>query len=272
MKNILEAPFMKELCRCISNMYRLGYDERNGGNISYLLKQEDLEEYLDLSKVVREIPMGFEAKPLIGKYFIVTATGSYFRNVEHDPEDNLGIIRVKDDGVTAELMWGYADGGQFTSELPAHLMAHMVRLEKDPESRVVTHCHPNNILAMTYVLPIDDKIFTRELWQMETECMVIFPEGVGVLPWMLCGTNSIGEATAQKMADDYRIVVWAQHGIYGCGKTLDEAFGLIETVEKAATIYMMTAGFKRINTITDDNLRQIAKRYGVTPREGFLED
>ncbi|MBQ8095177.1 MAG: class II aldolase/adducin family protein [Clostridia bacterium] len=31
-------------------------------------------------------------------------------------------------------------------------------------------------------------------------------------------------------------IVWAQHGIYGANKDLDETFGLIETAEKAAEI------------------------------------
>lgn len=57
---------------------------------------------------------------------------------------------------------------------------------------------------------------------------------------MLCGTAEIGKATAEKMKS-FRLVVWAMHGIYGAGKTLDETFGLIETVEKAAQIYMLTA-------------------------------
>ena len=44
MKNILSAPFLKEFVRTASNMYRLGYDERNGGNISLLV---DYDEYKD---------------------------------------------------------------------------------------------------------------------------------------------------------------------------------------------------------------------------------
>lgn len=36
MKNVLTAPFVREMCKTASNMYRLGWDERNGGNISYL--------------------------------------------------------------------------------------------------------------------------------------------------------------------------------------------------------------------------------------------
>ena len=228
MKDILTAPFVEKMKQTTANMYRLGWDERNGGNISCLLREEEVAEYLDTGKVLRTIPTGFDAKPLTGQYFIVTGTGKYFKNVEKDPETNLGIIRIAADGTTAELLWGYKDGGRFTSELPAHLMSHMARLEVDPENRVVMHSHPTYTLAMNYVHELDEKKLTHTLWEMCTECIVVFPDGVGVLPWMLCGTNSIGEATAAKMKE-FRLVIWGMHGIYGAGKTLDETFGLIES-------------------------------------------
>ena len=198
MKNILNAPFVREMCETTANMYRLGWDERNGGNISYLLDEGEVAAYLDVRKVLREIPTGFDAKPLAGKYFIVTGTGKYFKNVEKDPETNLGVIRIKEDGTTAQLLWGYRDGGRFTSELPAHLMSHMARLSVNPENRVVMHTHPTHTLAMNYVHELDEKKFTHTLWEMCTECIVVFPDGIGVLPWMLCGTNAIGEATAEE--------------------------------------------------------------------------
>ena len=269
MKDILTAPFVEEMKRTTANMYRLGWDERNGGNISYLLDESEVAEYLDLSKVIRTIPTGFSAPSLIGKIFIVTGTGKYFKNVEGDPENNLGIIRIAEDGTTAELLWGYADGGRFTSELPAHLMSHMARLSVDPENRVVIHSHPTNTLAMNFVHELDEKKFTHTLWEMCTECIVVFPDGVGILPWMLCGTNEIGEATGAKMKE-FRLVVWALHGIYGAGKSLDETFGLIETVEKAAQIYMLTAHLPRINTIKDADMVKLAEYFGVEYRRDFL--
>lgn len=269
MKNILEAPFVEEMKKITANMYRLGWDERNGGNISYMLDEKEVAEYLDLNNVIRTIPTGFDAKELIGKIFIVTGTGKYFKNVEYDPENNLGIIRIAADGTTAELLWGYADGGKFTSELPAHLMSHISRLSVDPENRVVIHSHPTNTLAMNYVHELDEKKFTHTLWEMCTECIVVFPDGVGVLPWMLCGTNEIGEATAEKMKE-FRLVIWAMHGIYGAGKNLDEAFGLIETVEKAAQIYMLTSHLPRINTIKDKDMQILAEAFGVEYRKDFL--
>lgn len=269
MKNIMSAPFMKEMTEAASNMYRLGWDERNGGNISYMLNEEDVAEYLDLSRVIRTIPTGFDAKPLAGKIFIVTGTGKYFKNISGDPENNLGIVRIAADGTTAELLWGYSDGGKFTSEFPAHMMSHIARLQVDPDNRVVMHCHPTNTLAMNYVHELDEKKLTHTLWEMCTECIVVFPDGIGVLPWMLCGTNEIGIKTAEKMKE-FRLVVWGMHGIYGAGRNMDETFGLIETVEKAAQIYMLTAHLPRINTIKDADMKALAEAFGVNFRKDFL--
>ena len=270
MKDVKSSPFLREMCKTVSNMYRLGWDERNGGNVSLLLDEGEVAKYLDLKKVKRTIPIGFDAKELAGKIFLVTGTGKYFKNVEDDPENNLGIIRIAPDGATAELLWGYSDGGRFTSELPAHLMSHIARLKVNPKNRVVMHCHPVNLLSMTFIHSLDEREFTRSLWRTCTECMVVFPDGIGVLPWMLCGTPEIGIATAEKMKD-FRLVVWAQHGIYGAGADLDETFGLIETAEKGAEIYMKTLPYPILQTITDENLKTIAKAFNVTYKEGWVE-
>lgn len=270
MKAIMTAPFMVEMIRTATEMYRHGWDERNGGNISMLLEETEVARYLNVTKPIRTIPIGFKAPELAGKYFLVTGTGKYFKNVQFAPDVNLGLLRIAEDGENAELLWGYTDGGRFTSEFPAHMMSHVARLKVDPMNRVVMHCHPSNLLAMTYVHDLDEKAFTRTLWQMCTECIVVFPDGVNVLPWMLCGTNEIGIATAEKM-NTARLVVWSQHGIYGAGRDLDETFGLIETAEKAAEIYMKIAHLPLVNTITDEQMHQLEERFGVKARAGYLD-
>lgn len=269
MKEILSAPWMVDMVRTATEMYRHGWDERNGGNISLLLEEEQVRPYLAPGRVVREIPTGFSCPALDGSFFLVTGTGKYFKNVQYAPEVNLGLVRLADGGANAQLLWGFADGGRFTSEFPAHMLSHAARLRVDADNRAVMHCHPTNLLAMTYVHSLEERAFTRTLWQMGTECAVVFPDGVNVLPWMLCGTNEIGEATAAKMATA-RLVVWAQHGIYGAGKDLDETFGLIETAEKAAEIYMKIAHLPLVNTIDDAQMQQLAAHFGVKLREGYV--
>lgn len=268
--NILNANYVQEMIEVTTNLYRLGWDERNGGNISYLLEENEVLPFLNPTEVIRKIPMIFDATSLAGKYFIVTGSGKYFKNVQANPAENLGVIRVKEDGKTLQLLWGLENDAVPTSELPSHFMSHMARLEVDPENRIIMHNHATHLLAMSFTHDLDEKAFTRTLWQMCTECLVVFPEGVSILPWIVPGTTEIGEATAAKMKET-RLVLWPQHGIYGAGKDMDEVFGLIETAEKAAEVYTYVCaqgGIKQ--TISDENLRLLADSFGVTPREGYL--
>jgi rhamnulose-1-phosphate aldolase len=271
MNNFINSKFVLEMSEITSNMYRQGWDERNGGNISYLIDEEYVREYFKEDKFIRDINLGFEADPIVrGKYFLVTGTGKYFKNVIKEPSVNLGLVKISSDGKSAHLLWGYDDGGRFTSEFPAHLMSHATRLKVDPKNRVIMHTHPTYTICMGACLPADDVIFTRKLWKSNTEAVVVFPEGIGVLPCMICGTNEIGEATANKMKD-YRLVSWTNHGIYGAGSNIDEAFGLIETVEKTAQIYMLTLNHL-VNEIPDEVVLGLAKLWNLKMKPGVIEE
>ncbi|WP_241480708.1 rhamnulose-1-phosphate aldolase [Listeria booriae] len=271
MNEVIKAPFVQEMMKVTANLYRLGWDERNGGNISYLLTEQEVSEFINPNQVIRTIPMIFDATELAGKYFIVTGSGKYFKNVIDEPDVNLGIIRVAQTGTSVELLWGFTDGGVPTSELPAHFMSHIERLKIDPNHRIIMHNHATNIIAMTFTHSLEERDFTRTLWQMCTECIVVFPEGVGILPWMVPGTDAIGMATAAKMRD-FRLVIWPHHGIFGAGSSMDEVFGLIETAEKAAEVYTLVqaqGGVKQ--TITDQQLQDLADAFGVTAKSGYLQ-
>ena len=47
MKDILTAPWMLEMIRTVTNMYDHGWDERNGGNVSLLLEEGKVADYVD---------------------------------------------------------------------------------------------------------------------------------------------------------------------------------------------------------------------------------
>lgn len=272
MKNILEASFIKEMCEITSNMYRLGWDERNGGNISYRLEESEVLPFISPEKIIRVIPMDFNATALANQYFIFTNSGKYFRNVAKFPEESLGLVRVSSDGSGLEVLWGLENDSVPTSELPSHFMSHIARLSVDPAAKIVMHCHATHLLGMTFTHELSEKEFTRTLWEMCTECLVVFPEGVSIIPWLVPGTNEIGIATAEKMKST-RLVVWPFHGIYGAGRDLDEVFGLIETAEKAAEVYtIIQAQGGRKQGIGDENLLALAKAFGVTPRKGIITE
>ena len=272
MKDIRNAPFVVELGETTDNMYRLGWNERNGGNISILLRDEEVAPYLEGDdKVIRDLPLAVAFPEFAGRYFLITGTGKYFKNVSKNPEVNLGLIRISEDGSVGQLLWGYSQGGGFTSEVIMHLGAHRERCKLDPAQRVVMHAHPANTVSMTHVHTWDEKEFTRTIFGTCTECIVIFPDGVGVLPWMVSSNPVIGLASAEKFAE-YRILIWALHGCTVTGSSLDEAFGLLETVEKGAEIYMKTYLSPTRHPIDLKMLKDVADAFNLTVKEGLLDD
>lgn len=271
MTKFADSKYVKDLCDITFRSYDHGWDERNGGNVSLRLTAAELAEFDDLTEVKRTYDLGFDASELAGQYFLVTGSGRYFRNVIKRPELDSGLVKITADGLHAELYWGFEDVAEPTSEFPTHLMSHIARLKVDSNQRVVMHCHPTNFIALSFTQALDERKLSRLLWQMQAESLVVFPEGVGIIPYMTPGTNEIGAKTAAKMAD-YRVVMWPHHGIFAVGADLDETFGLIETVEKAALIYsqIMAQGGQIKQKITDDQLKELAQAFGVEANPKFL--
>ena len=272
MSTIYDNEFMQGFMRMADDGFQQGWHERNGGNLSYRMKPEEAEAVKNYFTPKEWQPIGTSVPALAGEFFLVTGSGKYFRNVMIKPEDSICIIELDDTGENYRIMWGLVNGGRPTSELPSHLMNHEVKKRKtNGRYRVIYHGHPANLIALTFVLPLEDKIFTRELWEMATECPVVFPDGVGVVPWMVPGGRDIAVATS-KLMERYDAAVWAHHGLFAAGEDFDLTFGLFHTIEKSAEILVkvMSMGQPKRQTITPDDFRNLAKDFHVTLSEEFL--
>ena len=270
---VLDAKFMQGFIRLCNDGFNQGWHERNGGNCTYRMKTEEVElvaEHLSLDGKWKEI--GTSVPDLKGEYFLVTGSGKYFRNVILDPEDSLAIIKIDEAGEKYQICWGFVNGGRPTSELPSHLMNHEVKKRvTNSRHRVIYHAHPTNVIALTFVLPLKDEVFTRELWEMATECPVVFPDGIGVVPWMVPGGREIAVATS-KLMEQYDVAIWAHHGMFCSGEDFDLTFGLMHTVEKSAEILVKTLSMSpnKLQTIQPQEFRDLAKDFKVNLPEKFL--
>jgi len=264
---------MQGFIRLTDDAFKKGWHERNGGNLSYRIKSEEIEAVkTELNPVGEWFDIGTNVPSLAGEYFLVTGSGKYMRNVILAPQDNTAIVKINEKGEKYGIVWGLEQGGQPTSELPTHLANHAIKKDlTQGRNRVIYHAHPANTIALTFVLPLEDKIFTRELWEMATENPVIFPEGIGITPWMVPGGKAIADATG-KLMKKYRVVIWAHHGMFVCGDDFDEAFGLMDTVEKAASIYVKVRAMGgKQQTISKQGFLDLAREFDIDLNTEFLE-
>lgn len=270
--NFLEAEFVRGFIRMADDGWNQGWHERNGGNLSYRVKPDEVELVKENFAAKEWQPIGTTVPKLAREYFLVTGSGKYFRNVIIKPEDSICMVELDDKGENYRIVWGLVNGGRPTSELPSHLMNHEVKKElTDGRYRVIYHAHTTNVIALTFVLPLTDEAFTRELWEMATECPVVFPGGIGVVPWMVPGGRDIAVETS-KLMKDYDVAIWAHHGMFAAGEDFDLTFGLMHTVEKSAEILvkMLSMQPNKRQTITPDDFRNLARDFKVTLPEKFL--
>ena len=218
-----DLAFIKGFCRLCDDGIKQGWHERNGGNLTYRMTDDEVAEAKPFFKEPREwVKMGVRGENLAGQYFVSTGSGKYMRNVLEDPYANIGIVEINETGDAFRIVWGLANGARPTE--------------------------------MSFVVPLEDRVFTRILWQMMTECVVVFPTGVGVVPWMVPGGPAIAEASSELM-QAYDAIVWAHHGLFAAGPDFDTTFGLAHTVEKAAEIYLAA---RAANGGSDDFLNKIS--------------
>lgn len=273
-----QRTFAKGFVRLCNDGWQQGWHERNGGNVSYRMTHEDVAACSSFfyDNPSSWVALGVSAPALGGEFFMVTGAGKHLRNVALDPVSSMGIVELDAAGAQWRIVWGFKDGGVPTSEFPSHVAIHAVRKEATAgASRVLYHAHPTNTIALTNVLPLDSRTFTRVLWKSMMECMIVFPQGVGVIPWMVPGGSEIAQATAEAM-DMHEACIWAHHGVFCAGTDFDAAFGLMNTIEKAAGIYAtacaMSGGSGNLRqAIPDDGLRDIARAYNVAVNEAYLD-
>ena len=94
---------------------------------------------------------------------------------------------------------------------------------------------------------------------------------VGVVGWMVPGGREIAIKTAELM-QKYDVVIWAHHGMFCSGEDFDLTFGLLHTVEKSAEILVKILSMtpNKLQTITPDNFRSLARDFKVSLPEEFL--
>ena len=271
--SVLEAPFVKGYVKMANEGYERGWHERNGGNLSYRIKTEEIESVKSLLDFSREFtPIGATVENLKNEYFLVSGSGKFFGNIKSATEENICIVEVDSTGKNYRIVWGLVKGGRPTSEFPSHYMNHSVRAAAtNYEHRVIYHAHPVNLIAMTFITPLTAKDFSLALWRSATECPIVFPEGVGVVDWMVPGGADIAMATSELMKK-YDAAVWAHHGLFCSGPDFDTTFGLMHTIEKAAEIYVkaLSCGQGIRQTITDEQLLDIARDFGFKLNEELL--
>ncbi len=244
-------------------LWQKGWAERNGGNITVNVTDR-------VDAVIRALPPLTEPRPLgqvlpylKGCYFYCKGTQKRMRDLARAPMENGSLIRILDDCAHYVIV---ADTPVApTSELPSHLAVHNYLLAKGSPYRASLHTHPIELVAMTHSKRFMEKdVATRLLWSMIPETKAFCPRGLGMVPYLLPGSNELAEATIRAIDDDYDVVMWEKHGVFAVDTDIMSAFDQVDVLNKAAQIYIAgrSMGFEP-DGMTDAQMREISAVFGL---------
>lgn len=254
---------VEQVAETAGYLWQKGWAERNGGNITVNVTEYVNDEIRQLPAVSPCIPLGQLLPHLKGCWFYCKGTQKRMRDLARDPMANGSVIRITDDCAHYEIV---ADSPvKPTSELPSHLAVHDYLLAKGSPYRASLHTHPIGLVALSHCSRFLEKdVATRMLWSMIPETKAFCPRGLGIVPYMLPGSEGLAQATIRTIDDDYDVVMWEKHGVFAVDTDIMSAFDQVDVLDKSAQIYISgkNMGFEP-EGMTDAQMKEISDVFGL---------
>lgn len=227
-----------------------GWHRCGGGSLSMRLDfstLEALQSALDLDGDYQ--PIGTSVPGLGREFFLVTAGTSLMQEAFDRPDEASGIIQISPDGSGWRTVLGFLSGAQPMGDLGIHLLCHEKRCSRPGTPSVIYHSCPMNLIALTYLVPLEDEAMSRLLRQSFFQCNVLLPDGVGVIspedftPLYRDGDELEKRGLAERRAaattekfGKHRVVIWPHCGMICAAGSVIDAVRITEAVEMAAEI------------------------------------
>ncbi|MDD3535841.1 MAG: class II aldolase/adducin family protein [Candidatus Cloacimonetes bacterium] len=210
---ISELANFQELLAEIAETARLihlyGWAEANAGNLSIKVNHRVKDPKADTN------------------YYLVSRTGSRYRQTALNPEKNLLLIEVG----KKEIF--HPPGARPTMEW----ISHRCLQKAIGENTVVLHTHPAEIIALAKVNKSCAEL-NRIFADILPELPLYLPDGFAIAPLHAPGSQALCDASLSCYRGQ-KALIWSGHGILCFGKSLDEALDYMEIVVKAAKVFFL---------------------------------
>lgn len=243
----------------------IGAAEGAAGNLSVCLRESlDVTPYFPCAEPI-ELPV--TVPELEGATLLVTGSGRRLRQIVEAPTANLACIIVQEGGQTGRMFT--TPDCQFkrvTSEFNSHLAAHHDRMRsREVELHAILHAQPVHLTYLSHIPAYQEGLYlNRHLLRWQPETILNFPEGLGVLPFMLPGSAQLMTESMLALRQ-HRVVVWAGHGVMArADHSILDALDLIEYAETAAHYeYLNLTAGNLSEGLSPEQLRAIAESWNV---------
>jgi rhamnulose-1-phosphate aldolase len=226
-------------------LWQKGWAARNGGNISVDVT-ESVHRQVKNWERFPTVAMNIKLPELAGRSFLVTTTGSRFRELAREPQQSLLLVHIADKLDGYRILWGgTGPESRPTAEFVSHLKIHALLRQTGAPQMAVLHSHPGELIALTHMEDYGREIFQRFLRATEVSARFFLPEGVGMAPYQAGGSEELADATVA-LFRRHKAVLWEKHGCTTIGVDASDAFDLMDLLNSAAQVFLLckAAGYE----------------------------
>ena len=207
------------------------------------------------------------ALELAGATVVVSGSGCRLRDIADEPIANLACIVIERGGKTGRMFSSLnRHFERVTSEFNSHLAVHVDQmLAKDIRLHTVIHGQPLHLTYLSHIPRYQDaRYLNTHLLRWQPETILNLPEGLGVSPFVLPGSEQQMRDTVRTLRT-HRIAVWSQHGVMArSDNSIHHALDLIEYAETAAQYeYLNLTGGKTGDGLSPEQIRAICESWNV---------
>jgi rhamnulose-1-phosphate aldolase len=239
--------------------------EASAGNISLCI---DGELHVQTRfPIAEDLDLPLHVPALAGRTILVTGSGRRLRDIQRDPEGNVGAVVINTDGASATLFT--AAGRLFanlTSEFNSHLAVHEDQVERrEVTFHAVAHAQPPLLTYLSHIARYRDQAFLNaRLIRWEPESIVALPDGVAVLEFMVPGSAELMSANVAALRD-HTIVLWSKHGVMArSDSSATNCVDRIEYAETGAKYELMNLQYgEQGEGLTIEELRHVKDTFAV---------
>ena len=207
-------------------IHQQGWAEANAGNISIRISNL-LLPFIRTNSWENSYPYQ--------DWFLVSRTGSRFRDFSDEPENCLMII-----GIDKEEHY-FPDTAKPTSEWLCHRK--LQEINKNTNVSCLLHTHPTEVIALSHTSVFQNnkqypQRLNEYLFEALPEIQLFLPQGIAVADYAPPGTLELAEKSCESIQDK-QALIWEKHGLLVLAENIDIALDLTEVINKAAKLWLL---------------------------------
>ncbi len=198
---------------------------------------------------------------------LVTGFGRRLRDISKHPAENLGLIKIKEDGFTG-ILYSSPDRAfsRLSNDFSSYISVHQSQVQANGDKyHAVVQARPHYITYLSDITKYQDEVYlNKHLLRWQADLAIEFAEGVGVLPFLVMGSHGLMKSTI-KSFQHHRLLIWSKHGVIARDSTsVLSAIDLIESIESGAEYeYLNLINHELADGLTSEEIEASSRAKGI---------